>query len=407
MEKGWLPVEPAQRTRDIRYAVRDVLLVAEEAKKAGKDMVYLNIGDPLAFDFSTPLHMIESIERAMRAGHNGYSPSSGIPEAMEAIRGEADRKGIRAVNDVFVTYGASEAIEIALSSLVNRGENILVPNPGYPLYTAVLSKLEAIENPYLLDEENGWQPSLSDIEARIDDKTRAIVLINPNNPTGVLYGRDILEGILELARKHRLIVFSDEIYDKLVFDDLEHVSIGALADDVPILTFNGLSKSYLAPGFRIGWGIISGRAGELQNYVNAMLQLTRARLCASHPLQYAIKPALEGPQDHLPAVRSKLMERRDITFERLNAIEGVSCVRPTGAFYAFPRLEINEPDEEWVKGLIRATGVVPVHGDGFGQKPGTAHMRIVFLPQPELLETAYSRISDYVQAHRNNPAATI
>jgi alanine-synthesizing transaminase len=406
MVQGKSPIRPARRMKDVRYAVRDVLLTAAEAKAAGKDMIYLNIGDPLAFDFHTPPHIVAAIERALRDNRNGYAPSAGIPEALEAIRREAERKSIREVRDVFITYGASEAIEIALTALVDSGDDVLLPNPGYPLYSAILSKLEATQNPYLLDEENGWQPHLADIAQRVGPRTRAIVLINPNNPTGVLYERKILDGILEIARRHDLVVLCDEIYDKLILDEeTPHVSIASLAADVPVITFNGLSKSYLGPGLRIGWGVTSGPAHLFEDYSSAMMKLTRARLCASHPLQYGIKPALEGPQDHLPVVKKKLRQRRDITHQRLSAIEGVSCVRPNAAFYAFPRIDVPVPDEEFTKELILETGVVPVHGGGFGQKAGTAHLRIVFLPQPELLARAYERLEGFFLGFRARQTA--
>jgi len=247
-------VRPAARTAGITYAVRDIAVLAEQVAKTGKQMLYLNIGDPNLFDFRTPAHIIEAAHRAMLDNKNSYSPSSGITEARAAIECEAAKKGIRNIHDVFVTTGASEAIEVALTALVDEGENVLTPSPGYPLYTAVLAKLRVKENPYYLDEENGFQPSLSDIAAKINKKTRAIVLINPNNPTGSSCDEPTLLGLLALARAHKLVIFADEIYDKLVFDGKGHISIAGLDPEAPVVTFNGLSKSYLAPGFRIGWG---------------------------------------------------------------------------------------------------------------------------------------------------------
>ena len=253
------PVVPAKRTEEIRYAVRDVVVLANQVAKTGKTMLYLNIGDPNIYDFTVPPFVVESVRQAFLNNRCSYSPSSGISEAVEAIRRETGRKGIRDVRDIFVTTGASEAIEICLTALVNPGENVLTPAPGYPLYTAIMAKLEAVENPYLLDEENGWQPDLADIERKINDKTRAIVLINPNNPTGALYTPEALQKVIELARLHNLVIFADEIYDKLLMEGKTHTSIASLATDVPFVTFNGLSKSYIGPGLRIGWGIVSGR----------------------------------------------------------------------------------------------------------------------------------------------------
>ncbi len=389
------PIQPATRTQTIKYAVRDILAVAEEAKQAGKQLLYLNIGDPIKFDFETPAPIIDAIHKALRDGHTGYGPSAGTPESLDAIRAEAEAKGLRAVRDIFVGNGCSEVIDTALCALANRGDNILTPSPGYPLYTALVSKLELEPNAYYLDEENGWQPDLDDMAAKINDRTRAIVLINPNNPTGSLYSREILEGIIELALQHDLVIISDEIYDKLVMDGKQHISTAALTDEAPILTFNGLSKAFVGPGLRVGWGILSGPASVVGDYQEAIHKFLRARLCGVHPMQHAIAPALAN-LDHLPGVMQKLTRRRDITVEMLNSVEGISCVAPDAAFYAFPKLEIDGPDEPYVAQMIRETGVVVVHGSGFGQKPGSAHFRAVFLPPEDQLRAAYQAIGDYV-----------
>ncbi|MBK6767169.1 MAG: aminotransferase class I/II-fold pyridoxal phosphate-dependent enzyme [bacterium] len=389
-------VSPAHRTAEVTYAVRDVVVIAQQIAATGREMLYLNIGDPNLFDFRTPEHVIEATLKAMRDNLNGYAPSTGIPSAVEAIRGAAERNGIRNIHDVFVTTGASEAIDVCLSALVNAGENVLTPTPGYPLYTALLAKLEAKEIPYYLDEANGWQPDLDDIASKITPKTRAIVLINPNNPTGSVCERRTLEGILELARKHSLVIFADEIYDKLILDGGKHLSIASLDQDHPIVTFNGMSKAYVAPGFRIGWGIVSGDVKRVSDYVEAINKLLRARLSANHPEQYAIAPALDGDQSHLVEMKTKLSRRRDLSVEMLNAIPGVSCVAPRGAFYAFPRLNIEQPDELFVRELIKSKAVVTVHGSGFGQRPGTRHFRIVFLPPEETLRKAYAHIDDFL-----------
>lgn len=389
-------IKPAIRTERVTYAVRDVVVLAKQVAATGKEMLYLNIGDPNLFDFATPEHVIEATAKAMRENRNGYAPSSGIAAALSAIGRDAERNNISNIQDIFVTTGASEAIDICLSALVNAGENVLTPTPGYPLYTALLAKLEAQEVPYYLDEDNGWQPDLDDIASKINNKTRAIVLINPNNPTGSVCDRKTLEGILDLARKHSLVVFADEIYDKLILDGGRHVSIASLDKSHPIVTFNGLSKAYVAPGFRIGWGIISGDRSRVSDYVEAVNKLLRARLSANHPEQFAISPALDGDQSHLEILKQKLSRRRDISVDMLNSIPGVSCVAPTGAFYAFPRLQIEQEDELFVQELIKATGVVTVHGSGFGQRPGTKHFRIVFLPPEDTLRKAYGLIGQFI-----------
>ncbi len=390
-------ITPSRRTENVTYAVRDIVVLAQKTKETGKELLWLNIGDPLKYDFETPAHMVEAVSKAMQDGHNGYSPSSGIDEAITAIRNEAEKQGIKNIRDVLITNGGSEAIEIALTSLLNPGDNILTPNPGYPLYEAIVNKLEAKENQYELDEENDWQPNISDIESKINDKTKGIVIINPNNPTGSVCHKDTLLQLIELARKHNLVIFSDEIYDKLVFDGKKYVSIASLADDICFVTLNGLSKSYLVPGWRLGWAIISGPEEICNDYVEAYNKFTRARLCSNHPMQFAIKPALEGPQDHIEEAIKKLERRRDICMEILNSIDGINCVSPEGAFYAFPRLERDLDDKKWVEGLISETGVVTVHGSGFGQKPGTHHFRIVLLPDEQTLERACLNIKEYMK----------
>ena len=390
-------IAPASRLENVRYAIRDLACIADEVAKQGHKILPLNIGDPLTFDFQTPAHLIEAVHRAMRDGKNGYAPSSGIKEALEAIRGEAMRKGIANIQDVFVTTGVSETVDLCLTALLNRGENVLTPCPDYPLYSAVLAKLDIGLNTYYLHEENGWQPDLDDIENKITPRTRGIVLINPNNPTGSVCTRKMLEQIAELARRHNLVVFADEIYDKLILDDDPHVALAAAAPDVPVITFGGLSKNYLAPGWRIGWGIASGEASVMKPYLEGINKLLRARLCANHPEQYAIKPALEGPQDHLPEVKRKLRSRRDLTMQWCSRTPRVSCVAPRGAFYAYPSLEIPEDDETFVRDLIRQKHVLVVHGSGFGQRPGTRHFRIVFLPDEKTLTTAYSAIGDLLR----------
>ena len=345
-------IAAATRLESVRYAIRDLACVAAEVSKQGHKILPLNIGDPLNFDFQTPAHMIEAVYKAMRDGKNGYAPSSGIHEALEAIRGEAARKGITNIQDIFVTSGVSESVDLCLTALLNPGEDVLTPSPDYPLYSAVLAKLDIPLNTYYLNEEDGWQPDLDDIRRKITPRTRGIVLINPNNPTGSVCTRKMLEEIAELARRHNLVLFADEIYDKLILDDDQHISLAAVAPDVPVVTFGGLSKNYLAPGWRIGWGIISGDSAVVKPYVEGVNKLLRARLCANHPEQHAIKAALEGPQDHLVEVTRKLRSRRDLTVKWCNSTPRVSCVSPRGAFYAYPKLEIPEGDDVFVKELL-------------------------------------------------------
>lgn len=390
-------ITPAARLENVRYAIRDLACIADEVISQGHKVLPLNIGDPLTFDFRTPAHMIEAVHKAMRDGKNGYSPSSGVKEALDAIRGEAARKGITNIQDVFVTTGVSETVDLCLTALLNPGDNVLTPCPDYPLYSAVLAKLDTGLNAYYLHEENGWQPDLDDIKKKITPQTRGIVLINPNNPTGSVCTRKMLEEIAELARRHNLVIFADEIYDKLIIDDDPHIAMAEVAPDVPIITFGGLSKNYLAPGWRIGWGIASGEASVMKPYLEGINKLLRSRLCANHPEQYAIQPALEGPQGHLLEVKRKLRSRRDLTMKWCTETPRVSCVAPRGAFYAYPSLDIPEDDEIFVRELIRQKHVMVVHGSGFGQRPGSKHFRIVFLPEETTLATAYAAIGDLLR----------
>jgi len=390
-----IKIKPAVRTENITYAVRDIIVLANEVAKSGKEMLYLNIGDPNLYDFEPPREMIEATYKAMLENKNGYSPSSGIKPALDSIEREAERKGIKNIQDIFVTTGASEAIELALTALVNDGENVLTPTPGYPLYTAISSKLEMMENPYYLDEANGWQPDIEDIKSKINDKTKAIIIINPNNPTGSIASYDTLKELVDLAVENDLVIFADEIYDKLLFNDNKLVSIASINPDASVITFGGLSKNYMVPGFRIGWGIVSGQKAILDDYIEAINKMLRARLSANHPEQYGIPVALEGDQSHLAIALEKLTRRRDMTVEMLNAVPGISCVKPEGSFYAFPSIDIKNEDSHFVSELIKATGVVVVPGSGFGQKPGSKHFRVVFLPQDDVLEKAYKNIGEF------------
>jgi len=389
-------IAPAQRLENLRYAIRDLVSLADEVKRQGHKVLYLNVGDPNIFDFAPPAHVIEAAYRAMRDNKNGYAPSAGVPEALDAIRAEAKKNGISTVQDVFITNGAGEAVDLCLTALLNPGDNVLTPRPDYPLYPAVLCKVGAEPNPYYLNEDDGWQPELDDIKKRINARTKAIVLINPNNPTGALCTRKMLQDLAELARQNNLLIIADEIYDKLILDGGEHISIAAMAPDVPVVTIGGLSKNYLAPGWRMGWGIVSGEASAVKPYIEGIHKMLRARLSANHPEQYAIKVALEGPQDHLIEVRRKLTDRRDLTVQTCNSIPGMSCVPPRGAFYAFPRIEVPEDDATWVKQLLLEKHILTVQGSGFGQKPGSKHFRIVFLPQEEMLRQADSEIREFM-----------
>ena len=391
-------ITPAKRTWNIKYAIRDLVVEAQKLEKQGRKILYLNIGDPMKFDFQTPRHMVDAV-KANEAKSEGYADSMGLLEARAAVAKEAERKGIKGATeeDILISNGSSEGIMLCLGALMNQGENVLTPLPGYPLYTALVNYFDGKYNPYHLDEENDWQIDIDDVKKKINEKTKGIIIINPNNPTGSLYTESTLKELINLAAQHDLVIFSDEIYDKLILDNEKYYSVAALTDEVPVVTFNGLSKSYLCPGWRVGWSIFSGPKESMEEYKEACKKLARARLSSVYPTQYAVKPALEGTQIHLEETNKKLRERRDFTYKRLNEIDRISLVKPKGAFYAFAKIDVPVPDEKFVLDLLKETGVLVVNGSGFGQKEGENHFRCVFLPEINVLEEAYNSIEKFVK----------
>lgn len=392
-------IKPAKRTENIRYAIRDIIVLADEVAKTGKKMYYLNIGDPNVYDFVTPPKLVEIVHKAMLDNKNGYSPSSGIPIAIEAIKEDAKMKGISNILDVFVTTGAAEAIEVSLTALLNAGDNFLMPTPGYPLYTAIQAKLECEPNPYYLDEEKGWQPDVEDIKNKINSKTKAIVLINPNNPTGSIASRKVLEEIVEIAVQNNLVIIADEIYDKLIFEGKEMISIASLNPDANCITFSGLSKNFMAPGWRIGWGIVSGKNEFMKDYVEAINKILRSRVSANHPLQYAIPEALLGDKTHIQKAIKTLETRSNLIADKISQINGIDLVKPEGAFYAFPKIDVQD-DWDFCKKLLAETGVIVVPGDGFGQKPHTKHFRIVICPTEDVLSASFDLIGEFYKTYK-------
>jgi alanine-synthesizing transaminase len=388
----------SERSNKVTYAIRDIVVEAKKLEKQGKKIIYLNIGDPLKYDFYTPQHLWKAV---FESGHKGecYAPSEGISEAREAIVRDFERKGMHVdAEHIMIGNGCSELIWFAMSCIANPKENILLPRPAYPVYPAALNYFDIETRYYELDEENLWQPDVESIRKQIDEKTKAIVIVNPNNPTGSNYTKKTLEQIVDIAAEHNLIIFSDEIYDMLILDGEKHYCMGSLAKDVPALVINGLSKNFLATGFRIGWIAPNEYLIQNSDIMESIFKLGRARLCAVHPFQYAIKPALEGPKKHIEETVKKLKERRDYAMQRFEEIAQLSCVKPEAAFYAFPRIELPiKDDKEFALALLREKGVCVVHGSGFGQKPGTKHFRIVLLPPVEVLEEAFDRIDSFVR----------
>ena len=403
---------PAGRTKNVTYAIRDIVVKAQALEKEGKKMLYLNIGDPPVYDFDTPQHIKEYLKQKIddTTGRKvaTYADSMGLKEARDAVvKFLKERHSITTTaDDIVLTTGGSEGITLAIAALVNPGENLLLTCPGYPLYQSSLALFSGEPNYYLLDETNDWQIDIKDLEKRVNGKTKGIVIINPNNPTGGVYTKETLEKVLAFAKKHNLVVFADEIYDQLLIDeDRKHYPLAALSTDVPVLAFGGLSKNYVMPGYRVGWIHFHDPNKEIVKDVAEIKQLLRARLSAPHLQQHAIVAALLGDHAFLDEIRKKLKERRDLTVEMLNKIPGMTVVPPAGAFYAFPSVQLpkNVTDKEYVEQLLEAEGVVVVYGSGFGlaeqEKNGIryGHFRVVFLPDMKLLKEAYEKIGAFTK----------
>ena len=369
---------------------------AQRVEAAGTRVRYLNIGDPVAFGFKTPAHLVESVARAVREGHNNYGPSAGIPAARDAVAAEYTRTGFPVTADrVFITAGTSEGIELTLSAVVESGGEVLVPMPTYPLYTAVLAKLDAKAKHYRLDPSRGWMPDLDHLRSLVTPATRALVVIDPNNPTGAIYPTDTRRALVDFAETHGLLILADEVYGDLGFSGSVE-PYGKLDADAPIISFSSLSKAYLAPGWRAGWMAI-GRSPRLDDVVAAVRKLADGRLCSTVPMQYAIADALNGDRSHQVSFRSELKARADLTVSRLRAMPGVSVVAPAAAFYAMPRIALppGRTDEHYVKALLHATGVLCVYGSGFGLPAEDGFLRIVFLAPLADLTEIYDLMADF------------
>ena len=386
----------AARLRGFSYAIRNIVSAAAAIEKTGRRVRYLNIGDPVQYGFDTPPHLVEAVVRALRDGRNGYVSSAGIPEARQAIANDYTRRGVRLTPErVFVTAGTSEGIDLALSAIVDPGDDVLVPVPTYPLYTAVLAKLGARPNYYRLDPSAAWQPDLDDLRARITDRTRALVVIDPNNPTGAIYPERLRRDLLELADRRGLVLIADEVYGDLAFDG-PVPPIASLDDRAPVLSVGSLSKGYLAPGWRTGWVAVAD-TDRLADVLAAIQRLADGRVCSPGPPQSAIAAALTGDRSHQDRFRSALRERAELTSSRLNAIPGISCVPPKAAFYAMPRAALPPglTDERFVLDLLAETGILVVYGSGFGMPASAGYFRVVFLPSLEELSGVYADLARF------------
>ncbi|KJY34869.1 MULTISPECIES: pyridoxal phosphate-dependent aminotransferase [unclassified Streptomyces] len=387
---------------DIRGPVLDEAMRLEEQ---GHRILKLNTGNPALFGFDAPPEILQDILRNLSSAH-GYGDSKGLLSARRAVVMHYEERGLHGltVEDVFLGNGVSELIQLAMTALLDDGDEVLVPAPDYPLWTASVSLAGGTAVHYRCDEQSDWYPDLADVEAKVTDRTRAMVVINPNNPTGAVYPREVLEGLVEIARRHQLVIYADEIYDKILYDDAEHVPLATLAPDLFCVTFNGMSKSYRVAGFRSGWMVLSGDRTRARSYVEGLTVLASMRLCANMPAQHAVAAALGGRQSikDLVLPGGRLLESRDAAYRLLNEIPGVSCVKPRGALYAFPRLDPKvfkiKDDARMVLDLLRAERILLVQGSGFNW-PEPDHFRLVTLPRAEEITDAVTRIGVFLSGY--------
>ena len=399
--------EKASKLDHVLYDVRGpVVDEAAHMEEMGKKILKLNIGNPAPFGFTAPEEVLLDIRHNI-PDSQGYSDSRGIFAARKAIMQYAQLKKIPNVTmkDIYTGNGASELIQLSLHALLNTGDEVLIPSPDYPLWTACTNLAGGTAVHYICDEESDWYPDLADIERKITSRTKAIVIINPNNPTGALYPKELLERIVDIARRHELIIFSDEIYDRLVMDGLEHISIASLAPDLFCVTFSGLSKSHMVCGFRVGWMILSGNKAVAQDYIAGIHMLSNMRLCSNVPGQSIIQTALGGYQsvNEYIVPGGRIYEQRQVICDALNQIPGISVVRPKAAFYVFPKLDVKKfnihDDQQFALDFLREKRVLIVPGSGFNwEKPD--HFRIVYLPRAQVLEEATQKLGDFLSTYR-------
>lgn len=393
-------ISVSSRVGQFSYAIRNIAVEAQRVEAAGKRVRYLNVGNPPAFGFQPPRHLIEAVERAMRDGENGYGPSAGITPAREAIAREYVKRGWPMTADrVIVSAGTSEAIELVLTALVEQQGEVLVPVPDYPLYTAVISKLGARAVHYRTNPSQQWMPDLDHLASLVTPATRVLVVIDPNNPTGATYPPDMRKALIGFAERHGLAIIADEVYGDIAYDG-PVAPLGSFDADAPVISVSSLSKGYVAPGWRTGWLAI-GRSPRLDDLLAAVKKLADGRLCSTVPMQHAIVAALEGDRAHQAAFRAALKERAIVTTNGLRSIPGVTCVAPNAAFYILPKVALpkGKTDQEYVLALLRATGLLCVHGSGFGTDPGEGYFRIVFLAPPDELREIFAQMAAFTATY--------
>lgn len=387
---------------DIRGPVLDEAKILEDE---GHKILKLNIGNPAAFGFEAPDDILKDVIHNLSSAQ-GYCDSNGIYSAKVAVHQYYQTMGLAniSVNDIYLGNGVSELITMSMQALLNTNDEVLIPSPDYPLWTAAVKLSTGNPVHYLCDEQSGWLPDIEDMKSKLTSKTRAIVLINPNNPTGAVYPKDILESIISLARAHDLVIYSDEIYDKILYDEAVHIPIASLCDDVFCITFSGLSKNYRVAGFRIGWMVLSGKKSNANDYIEGLDMLSSMRLCANVPMQHAVQTALGGYQsiNELIIPGGRLWEQMNQSYELIQQIPGLSCVKPKGAMYLFPKIDTKKfnitNDEQFVFDFLKEKKVLLVHGRGFNwQQPD--HFRLVFLPHKEILQSALHSLGEFLQGY--------
>lgn len=391
----------SNRTSEVEYAIRDIIVHAREYEKSGRQIIYLNIGDPVKYDFKTPDHIKQALIDSVSHDFNYYTESEGLYELREAIVEKESRKGLSVTaEDVLVTNGVSEGLDMTMASIVEPNTEVLMPGPYYPPYASYVKFYGGRPIEFKLTPDG--KPDLEDLISKITPRTRALCIISPNNPTGEVFDHKSLKQLVDIAAEHSLYIICDEIYDSLVFEE-EFTGIGKVAKDSPVILLNGFSKVYLMTGWRCGYICMNSNCSKLENIRNNIPKLARVRISTNLPVQRAAIAALRGPQDHIPMMVSKLRRRRDLVVKRLNQISSISCNVPKGAFYAFPKINLSsrwKNDKHFVLDLLNETGVLTVHGSGFGSNFGTDHFRIVYLPQEQILDEAMDKLEHFI----NRPA---
>jgi alanine-synthesizing transaminase len=387
----------SDRTNGVEYAIRDIILHARKYESNGGQVIYLNIGDPVKYDFKTPDHIKSALINAVKDNKNYYTDSEGLPELKKAVTEKESQKGMSVTeDDVLITNGVSEGLDMILASIVDPNSEVLMSGPYYPPYSSYVKFYGGKPVEFRINEDG--RPDLEDLISKITPRTRAICIISPNNPTGEVFDRKSLQQLIDVAAEHNLYIITDEIYDKIVFDD-QFTGIGKVSKDAPVILLNGFSKSYLMTGWRCGYVCFNSNASGLDELRKNVPKLARVRISSNLPVQVAAVEALRGPQTHIIDMVEKLRKRRDYIVKRLNAMEGISCRIPHGAFYVFPKVNLDrywEDDQQFVLDLLSKTGVLTVQGSGFGKAFGSSHFRIVYLPKEEVLEQAMDKLEFFM-----------